>query len=104
MTEYGLLRRPMPLKGHQRLSRGDRLLVSAAELAHLLGISRSTVWSWHASGEIPLPLRIRGATRWRRAEIARWVEAGCPGRQRWNAMKGTVDAGGALKRRRGRHG
>ena len=66
---------------------GVALLLKAEELAGLLGVSRCTVWSWHSSGRIPLPVRIGGATRWRRAEIESWVEAGAPGREKWEAAK-----------------
>ena len=59
------------------------LLISAKELAPLLGVSRCTIWTWHASGRIPLPVKIAGTTRWRREEIQKWIAAGCPGRARW---------------------
>ena len=63
------------------------LLLKAGELAGLLGVSRATVWSWHSAGRIPLPVRIGGVTRWRRAEIESWVEAGTPGREKWETTK-----------------
>ena len=66
-----------------------RLLLSAAELARLLGVSRSTVWTWHSSGKIPLPVRIGGTTRWRRREIEAWIATGCPARARWQAEFGS---------------
>jgi len=61
----------------------DRLLLSARELGRLLGVSRSTVWSWHSGGKIPLPLKIGGVTRWRRTEIEQWLQAGAPPREKW---------------------
>ena len=63
------------------------LLLSAQEVGTLLGVNRSTVWTWHASGKIPAPLRIGGTTRWRRREIERWLEAGAPPRERWTEMQ-----------------
>jgi len=59
------------------------LLVSAKELGALLGVSRCTVWTWHASGRIPLPVKIGGTTRWLRSEVVAWLEAGAPGRAQW---------------------
>ena len=65
----------------------DRLLLSASELAVLLGVARCTVWTWHASGKIPMPVKIGGTTRWRRAEVERWLEVGAPPRERWMQMQ-----------------
>ena len=70
----------------------ERLLLSARQLATLLGVSTSTVWSWHSSGRIPVPLRIGGSTRWRRSEIERWIDASAPPRGRWQALKEGRDA------------
>jgi len=65
-----------------------KLLIGAAELGNLLGVGKSTVWSWHSSGKIPLPVRIGGTTRWRGDEIRQWVDAGCPPRARWQQLCG----------------
>jgi predicted DNA-binding transcriptional regulator AlpA len=63
------------------------LLLSAAESAELLGMSRASFWALHASGRVPLPVRLGARmTRWRRDELLRWVEAGCPARLRWQAQ------------------
>lgn len=61
------------------------LLLSAEQLGMLLGVSRSTIWTGHNGGKIPLPLKIRGTTRRRRNEIEEWIEAGAPGREKWMA-------------------
>ena len=63
------------------------LLLTAKELARLLGVAPCTVWTWHAAGRIPLPVKIGGVTRWRRSEIEQWIEAGAPGREKWQAMR-----------------
>ena len=64
----------------------DRLLLTAADLGAILGVHRATVWTWHAGGKIPMPVRIGGATRWRRREIEQWIEAGAPPRVRWQQI------------------
>ncbi|MFH2002801.1 MAG: helix-turn-helix domain-containing protein [Planctomycetota bacterium] len=65
----------------------DSLLLTAQQVASLLGVGVSTLWSWHSAGRIPLPVRIGGkTTRWRVSEIEAWVQAGCPGRDRWLTM------------------
>ena len=65
----------------------EKLLLSAVELSKVLGISRTTVWSLHSSGLIPLPVRLGRRTLWRVEEIHRWVDAGCPSREKWETMK-----------------
>ena len=64
------------------------LLVSAANGAVLLGISRSSFYAMHSSGRLgPLPVHLGSRTLWRRQELAEWVFSGCPGRQKWNEIK-----------------
>lgn len=50
------------------------LLITDHQAAALLGLSRSTFWRRVADRSLPRPLRIGGATRWRREEIAAFVE------------------------------
>ena len=64
------------------------LVVSARELARLLGVSIRQIWRLNSSGKLPKPMRLGGSVRWLRKEIEAFVEAGCPDRQRWEAMKG----------------
>jgi excisionase family DNA binding protein len=54
----------------------ERLLLSAPEVAGCLGIGVRTVWRLVATGELPAPVRLPGtrATRWRRADLDRFVE------------------------------
>jgi len=68
------------------------LLLSAVEAAELLGIGRSHLYSLNASGWLPLPVRLGRRTLWRKDELSRWVSAGCPERQRWEAIRGEVVA------------
>lgn len=52
--------------------------------AALVGISRTTFWKLYSEGRAPEPLRMSGrVVRWRRDEIAAWVAAGCPPREKW---------------------
>jgi len=67
----------------------EPFLVSAAEAAALCGVSRSLWWSLHSAGKIPLPVKLSGRTLWRRAQLARWTEAGCPSREKWAQIGGT---------------
>jgi predicted DNA-binding transcriptional regulator AlpA len=64
------------------------LLLSADQAAQLLSIGRSLFWSMHSSGKTPLPVKLGRRTLWRRRELEAWVEAGCPGREHWQQIRG----------------
>jgi predicted DNA-binding transcriptional regulator AlpA len=67
---------------------GAKLLLSAAESARALGISRSSFYALHSSGQVgPLPVRLGGRVLWRQAELADWVSANCPPRSQWLGLK-----------------
>ena len=52
------------------------MLLSDMEVAQLLSVSRTTVWRWLKDIEgFPEPLKIGGATRWRRADVAKFVSS-----------------------------
>lgn len=65
------------------------LLLRAAEAAHLCGMGSATWWRHHSLARIPAPLRVGGATLWRRADLMRWIELGCPERREYEARKGS---------------
>lgn len=54
------------------------VLLSVNQVATLMQVSKRTVWRLLSSGELIEPVRMRGNTRWRRAELEEWIEAGCP--------------------------
>ncbi len=60
-----------------------RLLLNAIEAAALLGIGRSHLYGLHASGQLPMPVKLGRRSLWRRDELERWVQAGCPVRGKW---------------------
>ena len=67
----------------------DKLLLSATEVAALLGISRSAFYSLLSSGRIgPLPVRLGRSVRWDKRELETWIAEKCPSRDRWLAMQG----------------
>lgn len=53
-------------------------LITAVELAMLLNVSTRTVWRMRSSGQLPLPLQLGGAIRWRLEVIQKWIDEGCP--------------------------
>jgi excisionase family DNA binding protein len=52
------------------------LTLDVKQVAHLLSVSRRTVYRLLDAGQIPKPLKLGGATRWRRTDIELFVEAG----------------------------
>lgn len=66
----------------------DRLALPAPDTAKLLGISERHLWSLSASGRLPAPIRLGRSVRWRLDELRAWLDAGCPPRDRWEAMRG----------------
>ena len=55
-----------------------RELLTAAEAAEMAGVGKRSWWRFSSSGKAPAPVRIGRSVRWRRAEIADWIAAGCP--------------------------
>ena len=55
-----------------------RELLSAAESAEMAGVAKRSWWRYVSSGKAPAPVRLGGTVRWRRAELAEWIAAGCP--------------------------
>lgn len=55
------------------------LLIDKKDLANLLRIGTDTVERMEQDGRIPAPVVLGPRTkRWRRAEILKWVDDGCP--------------------------
>jgi prophage regulatory protein len=53
-------------------------LLTAAEVAAMLGVSERTLWRLLSAGKVPKPVRFGRNTRRRVAEIREWIEKGCP--------------------------
>ena len=68
------------------------LLLSAKSAAKLCGVSRSHFLAMHSAGRVPLPVRLGRRVLWRSGELAEWIEAGCPARERWQNMR--ISSGG----------
>lgn len=62
----------------------DVLLLTEADMADLLSVTRGVVRRLDAGGKLPSPIRLGNFTRWRRTEIQDWVDAGCPSREGWH--------------------
>ena len=71
----------------------EPLLLKGDDAAAMLGVSKAHFYRMHNAGRIPLPVRLGGAVRWRRAELLAWIDTGMPNRQRWQAMQHAPEGG-----------
>lgn len=54
------------------------VLLTVKEVAEMLGLSERTVYRLADGGNMPRPVKIGAAVRWRRNELDMWIEKGCP--------------------------
>ena len=59
------------------------LLIDIHLLAALLDRSEASLERDQVAGRLPAPVWLGGSRKWRRAEIERWVDAGCPSQAEW---------------------
>jgi len=66
----------------------EPMLLSARDVAVLLGVGIRTVRAWDASGRIPEPIRLSpGCVRWKFSELRAWLNSGAPDRQTWARIR-----------------
>ena len=78
-----------PNVGASTLTVVQPLAVGAGSAGRLVGISARTWRRLDAAGQVPAAVRIGGQKRWIVAELAAWLDSGCPGRAAW-AMRQRV--------------
>lgn len=54
------------------------LLVTPEQLCQWLQVSRRSLYRMREERALPAPVRLRHSVRWRAADIAAWLAAGCP--------------------------
>jgi predicted DNA-binding transcriptional regulator AlpA len=80
----------LPMTGRAEIGSGavqpgsTALLIDVVTLAKLLDRSPTSVRRDDKAGQIPRPVSLGGAKKWRLAEVVAWVEAGCPKRRIWD--------------------
>ena len=65
-------------------------LISAVQLAVLLGISERTLYRLKSNGHLPKPILLGGSVRWRVDEIQAWIADGCPMPFSWAQERGSA--------------
>lgn len=70
-------------------------LIDVDETAEMLGVGARTVWRLRDSGRMPAPITIGKCIRWRVADIAAWIQAGCPDMKRTGWMPAAAGCAGA---------
>ncbi len=73
----------------------EALLIPDTAAATLAGVSRAHWQRLRSAGKLPPSVRLGRKVLWRRAEVAAWIEAGCPDGRTWEAMRAA--AGRRLK-------
>ena len=63
------------------------LLIGRLDAARLMGVSHRTWDRLADSGKTPAPLRLGSRPMWRFDDLQSWIEAGCPDRRTWEALK-----------------
>lgn len=51
----------------------DKSLLTATEVGLMLGLAKSTIWRQVSKGNLPPPVKIGGATRWRVRDIQQLI-------------------------------
>jgi prophage regulatory protein len=46
--------------------------LSDKQLGSRYSVHRATVWRWAQAGNLPAPIKINGATRWKLSDIENW--------------------------------
>ena len=73
----------------------EPLLISFADAASLLGISRALFYAMHSDGRLgPIPHKLGRRSLLSRKELAAWVDAEMPMRVRWLERKKDIVSGG----------
>jgi predicted DNA-binding transcriptional regulator AlpA len=69
----------------------DTLAASAGALSRRLGVSVRHIRRMHSAQKLPRPVRLGRSVRWPAGEIADWLRAGAPDRERWERVRTARD-------------
>lgn len=60
------------MKSNQNVGAAE--LLTDEDMAEMLRVGVTTVWRWTKAGHLPPPIKIAGATRWRRRDVLDRIE------------------------------
>lgn len=63
----------------------ESLLLSRRNAAQLIDVSVATLDRMQAAGKLPRTLAVNGGVRYRREDLVRWIDQGCPDRKAFDA-------------------
>jgi predicted DNA-binding transcriptional regulator AlpA len=66
---------------------GAVAFVDARTAARVHGVGARSWARWSVSGRVPRPVRLGRRVLWSVAELEDWARAGCPARERWEAIR-----------------
>lgn len=66
-----------PMQENAAIVVAEPLLMTAQDVAASLKISLRTLWRLLSAGQLIRPVRVGGSTRWRTADVRKWIEEGC---------------------------
>ena len=69
-------------------------LVSAGQVAEMLGVSLRGIWRMRDGGRLPVPVTLGRLVRWRESDISAWIGAGCPDVRRTGWVPSAESKGG----------
>jgi len=69
-------------------------LIDVDGTAAMLGVGARTIWRLRDAGRMPAPINIGKCIRWRVADIAAWIQAGCPDVKRTGWTASAAGCGG----------
>ncbi len=72
-------------------------LLTAGDLARRLRVSLRQVRKLHSEALLPVPIRLGRSMRWRGSEVGKWIEMGCPSRERWEQRQAAESVGNKNK-------
>jgi predicted DNA-binding transcriptional regulator AlpA len=67
----------------------EPLLIPGTVACALVGVSRATWWRLFAAAKTPGSITLGRKRLWNKAELESWIEAKCPDRRTWEAMRAT---------------
>jgi predicted DNA-binding transcriptional regulator AlpA len=69
------------------MNSSSSVLIDRATFAQMLGRSLRSFDADRAANRLPHPITLGGSLKWRREEVMRWIEAGCPSANKWAEME-----------------